>query len=163
MGKREDVVITKGELQKAPSRVLGPFEEMERVFDDFMGRGWLRPFQRGERPLLSGASFGAPNVEVVDRPEEVVVRAEVPGVRKQDLEVSISGNMLTIKGESKLEQEERQGDYYRSEITRGAFARTIALPAEVQESKARAALKDGVLELTLPKAEESKRRSIKID
>jgi HSP20 family protein len=153
---RKEVTISKGELQKAPARLVSPFEEMDRLFDEFFGRGWLRPF-------LADIGLAAPKVDVVDRDEEVLVRAEVPGVNKEDIEVSISGNMLTIKGETKREEREEKGDYYRCELARGAFARTLSLPAEVDEAKAKAELKAGVLELTLPKVEKSRRRTIKID
>jgi HSP20 family protein len=156
---KKDIVVSKGEAQRVPARRLSPFEEMDRMFDEFMGRGWLRP-SRWELPLL--AELKVPNVDVVDRDDEVLVRAEVPGVNKEDIEVSMSGNMLTIKGQTKREEKEEKGDYFRCEISRGAFSRTLTLPAEVDEAKAKAELKDGVLELTLPKAEKSKRRTIKI-
>jgi len=160
--EKKEVTVKKGDIQKAPTRMLSPFEGMDRMFDDFFGRRWLRPFRRD---WLAFPEFdvSVPKVDVIDRDEEVVVRAEVPAVKKEDIEVSISGNTLTIKGETKHEEKEEKGDYYRSEITRGAFSRMVTLPAEVDESKAKAALKDGVLELTLPKIEKAKRRTIKVD
>jgi len=160
--KQQVVTAKEGEVQRMPARGLSPFDEMDRMFDDFFGRGWLRPF-RWERPSLFGEMALAPKVDVIDRDEDVVVRAELPGVKKEDVEVSISGNMLTIKGETKREEKEEKGDYYRAEMSRGAFSRTFSLPAEVDQAKAAAAMKDGVLELTLPKIEKSKRRTIKID
>ena len=162
--KRKDVTVSKGALDKpAPApQVLGPLDDMERWFDDFFSRRWLRPW-RWESRLPEAFSLTMPKVDVVDRANEVVVRAEVPGVEKQDVEVSVSGNMLTIRGESKKETREEKGDYYRAEITRGAFSRTLALPAEVDDTTTKAVMKDGVLELTLPKVEKAKRRSIKID
>lgn len=161
--KGKDVAVTKGtELQKAPMRVMSPFDNMERMFDDFWGRGWLRPF-RWEPPIRSEMASVMPKVDVIDRDAEVVVRAEVPGYDREDIEISVSGNMLTVKGETKREEKEEKGDYHRWEISRGSFARTVGLPAEVDESKAKAVLKDGVLELTLPKLEKSKRKLIKID
>ncbi len=159
---KKDVVVSKGELQKAPVRVTSPLEEMDRMFDEFFGRGWLQPF-RWERPWRAEVGLGVPKVDVIDRDDEVLVRAEVPGMKKEDVEISISENMLTIKGEAKREEKEEKGDYYRCEISRGAFARTVALPAAVDEGNAKAVMKEGVLELTLPKLEKSKRRSIKID
>lgn len=159
---KKEVTVSKGrEIQKAPVRVLSPFEEMDRMFDDFFGRGWLRPF-RWERPALAELA-AAPKVDVIDRAEEVLVRAEVPGYEKDDIEVAVSGNMVTIKGETKREEKEEKGDFYRWEISRGAFSRTVGLPADVDESKAKAALKDGVLELTLPKIEKAKKKTVKID
>jgi HSP20 family protein len=159
---RQDVVVSKGQIQKAPARVVSPLEDMERLFDDFLGRRWLQPL-RWERPFPAEFAAIAPKVDVVDRDNEVLVRVEVPGVKKEDLEVSISGNMLTLKGETKHEEKEEKGDYHRAEILRGAFVRTLTLPAEVDEAKATASLRDGVLELTLPKIEQSKRRAIKVD
>lgn len=159
--KRKDVAVAKGEIERMPARAVSPFEQMDRVFDDFFGRGWLRPF-RFERPMLSEFDWKLPKVDVMDRKDDVVVRAEMPGVKKEDIEVSVSGNTLTIKGESKHEEKEEKGDYWRCEISRGAFSRTLALPAEVDESKVKAEMKNGVLELTLPKVEKAKRRTIKI-
>lgn len=92
------------------------------------------------------------------------MRAAVPGMRKQDLEVSVSGTLLTLRGHAMAVQaKEERGEYYRAEIPRGPFERTLALPAEVDDAKAKAALKDGVLELTLPKLEKARRRRIRID
>ena len=155
----KEVAVSKGKLERLPR--AAPFGDVDRMFDDFFGRGWLRPFG-WERPLAAMAEF-APSVDVIDREDEVLVRAEVPGFKKEDIEISVSGTMLTIKGDTKTEEKEEKGDYYRCEITRGAFSRTLALPAEVDESKAKAAMKDGMLELTLPKLEKSKRRRITID
>ena len=159
--KRKDVPVAKGEIERMPARAVSPFEQMDRMFDEFFGRGWLRPF-RFERPVLSEFDWNLPKVDVMDRKDDVVVRAEVPGVNKEDIEVSISGNTLTIKGESKHEEKEEKGDYWRCEISRGAFSRMILLPAEVDDAKAKASMKDGVLELTLPKLEKSRRHAIAI-
>jgi HSP20 family protein len=103
-----------------------------------------------------------PKVDVIDRDEDVLVRAELPGVEKKDLEISTSDTSVTLKATTRHEEKEEKGDYYRCEITRGSFARTIALPSQVQSDKAKANLKDGVLELTLPKVEKSKRRTVTV-
>ncbi|MGZ8198903.1 MAG: Hsp20/alpha crystallin family protein, partial [Burkholderiales bacterium] len=89
-------------------------------------------------------------------------KVEIPGIKKEDLHVSLTGNMMTIKGETKTEEKEEKGDYYRCEISRGSFARSVMLPAEVDDSKAKAEMKDGMLEITLPKLEQAKKRDIKI-
>ncbi|HEX7054982.1 MAG TPA: Hsp20/alpha crystallin family protein [Burkholderiales bacterium] len=161
MAKRgNEVTVAKGRLERLP-RAVSAFTDLERLFDDFFGRRWLRPFG-WERPF--GDFFDAgPNVDVIDRDDEVVVRAELPGYRKEDVEVSVSGNTLTLSGETRREEREEKGSYYRAEIARGAFSRTLALPAEVDDAKARASMKDGVLELTLPKVERARRRSITIE
>jgi HSP20 family protein len=152
-----------GELQKAPSRALRPFEDIDRMFDEFFGRSWLRPFRLG-MPELSLAWEGRlPKLDIVDRDNEVLVRAEVPGVKKEDLEISVTGDLFTIKGKTRHEEKEEKGDYYRCEVSQGSFSRTVTLPAMVDESGAKAQLKDGMLEVTLPKTEKSKKRAIKID
>jgi HSP20 family protein len=160
---KKDIVVRKGDIEKAPTPFARRFDEMERMFDDFFGRGWLRPFGAWGRPLAAEFPLTLPKVDVVDRDDEVVVRAEVPGMEKDELEVSVAGNMLTLKGETRREEKEEKGEYYRCEMSHGAFSRTLALPAEVDDSRVKATLKDGVLELKLPKVEKSKRRAIKID
>jgi HSP20 family protein len=153
-----------GEVVKAPSRMLRPFEEMERMFDDFFGRGLLRPLRFERMPELSLPWEGRlPKLDIVDRDNEVVVRAEVPGVKKEDLEISVTGDLFTIKGQTRREEKEEKGDYYRCEVSQGSFSRTVTLPAAVDEAGAKAQLKDGMLEVTLPKTEKSKKRAIKID
>jgi len=155
----KEVTVSKGTLERMP-RPAPFFGDFDRMFDDFFGgRRWLRPFG-WQRPFAELPA--APSVDVIDRDDEVVVRAEVPGYKKEDIEVSVSNSSLTIKGETKTEEKEEKGDYYRCEISHGAFSRTIALPAEVDDAKAKASMKDGVLELTLPKVEKSRRHSITI-
>ena len=156
----------KQEIKKAqPARALSPFEEMEQMFDQYLRGGWLRPWRVDwptfREPALPEIRF--PKIDVVDREDEVVVKAEVPGVEKKDLDISVSDDSVTIKGTTSHEEKEESGDYYRSEISRGSFSRTVALQASVDGSKARADFKDGMLELTLPKIAKSKRHSIKVD
>jgi HSP20 family protein len=158
MAKGSEVTVSqgKGTLERMPRAT--PFGEVERLFDDFFGRRWPRPFAWERFPEMPAM----PSVDVIDRDDEVVVRAEVPGYKKEDIEVSVSDSSLTIKGETKTEEKEEKGDYYRCEISRGAFTRTVELPAAVDDSKAKASMRDGVLELTLPKLEKAKRHTIAI-
>jgi HSP20 family protein len=163
---KEEKKQSKQELQKAePKRALSPFEEMDRLFEDYFSRGWMRPF-RWEWPSLGEMAKPfegkMPKVDVIERDDEVIVKAELPGVDKKDLDVSVTENSVTIKGTTSHEEKEEKGDYYRCEISRGAYARTVALPSYVDADKAKASFKDGVLELKLPKVEKSKRRSIEI-
>lgn len=154
------------ELQKpAPARSLSPFEEMDRMFDQFMRRGWMRPwrFDWPSFPEMTLPEMKAPKVDVVDREGEVLVRAEVPGIDKKDLDITVGENTVTIKGSTRHEEKEEKGDYYRREITAGSFSRTVALPADVDGARAKASFKDGVLELTLPKLEKARRHSVKVD
>lgn len=157
------------ETAKAPGLV--PWPDVERLFEDFMQRRWLHP-RRWEWPRLEGVpglpdlpsllEQRAPSVDVVDRDNEIVVRAEVPGVEKKDLDVSITNRTLTIKGSTRTEQKQEKGDYFRQEIRTGSMSRTVTLPADVDASKAKAELKDGVVELTLPKKPSAKRQKIEL-
>ena len=167
-GKQEVEVSTKkGDVVPGGSPgALRPFEEMERLFEQFFGRAWLRPFN-WENPLWNemarSMEVRVPSVDVIDREEEVLVRAEIPGVDKENLEVSVSDDRLTIKGSTRQEKEEKEaGEYTRREMSRGSFTRVVTLPANVDGEKAGASFKDGVLELTLPKLKPSKRFRINV-
>jgi HSP20 family protein len=157
----------KKEIKQAqPARELNPFEEMEQMFDQYLRGGWLRPWRGFGWPAMREMGlpeFRFPKVDVVDREADVVVKAEVPGVDRKDLDISVNEDSVTIKGSTSHEEKEEKGDYYRSEISRGSFSRTVALPASVDGSKARADFKDGMLELTIPKVARSKRHSVKVE
>ena len=163
---KENKKESKQELQQAqPARALSPFEEMERLFDAFYPRGWMRPlFRDWPTPGEAGAFGGKmPSVDVINRDKEIVIKAELPGVDKKDLEVSVTRNSVSIKGTTSHEEKEEKGDYYRSEISRGEYARTLSLPADIDEDKAMASFRNGILELTLPKLELSKRKTVNVD
>ncbi len=148
--------------EKMPARVVSPLEDIDRFFDQLLPRNWM---QRWERPLfgeLATLEAHLPRLDVIDRDNEVVIKAEVPGVKKEDIQISLSGNRMTIRGESRHEEKEEKGDYYRCEISRGAFSRTVTLPADVDDAKAKAEMHDGMLEITLPKVEQARKRDIKI-
>ena len=148
-------------MQKvSPMHTMRPFEEMERMMESFFPRGWMRPFMSELALPFEGK---LPRVDVIDRDEEVLVRAEVPGVDKKDLEISVSENTVTINGKTSHELKEEKGNYYRCEVSSGAFTRTVALPSDVDAGKAKTTFKDGILELTLPKVTKSKRHTIKLE
>lgn len=168
--KQEVAVTTKGKGHQLERSIAAPilrqFEDMERMLDRMMSGSWLRPFS-WDRPLWSEfmhpQHLNVPRVDVLDRDQDILVRAEIPGVDKKDLDVSLSDDMLTIKGQVSREEKEERADYYRCEISRGSFLRTVTLPAKVDGSKASAQIKDGVLEVAIPKTEGSKRHSIAVD
>lgn len=153
------------------SVIRHPIAEMERAFDRFFGRGFPSIWGGRDFPSIDSL-FGnnlfefngqrLPNLDVIDRNDEILVRAEVPGVEKKDLSISLSDNLLTIKGQTRSEKKEEDGDYHRQEISSSSFARAITLPGTVNAAKAEASLKDGVLEITFPKAESSKKRNITV-
>lgn len=164
------------EIEKTPEKTTqqapvqhypSVFEEMDRWFEDTFQRNWMMPFfRRGWRDwpeFGAGLSIGKPRVDIIDRPEEILVRAELPGVTKDDLEVTLGDNSLTIRATTKQEKKEETEQFFRRELCRGEFQRTIELPYGVDGDKAKTCFKDGVLELTLPKAEGAKRKSIKIE
>ena len=161
-------VTTKGKevQQAAPGRMLTPLDEMDRMFNRLMGGSWLRPFS-WDRPLwrdmMAPLKWDLPRMDVIDRDQDILVRAEVPGVDKKDLEVSLADNMLTVKGSVSREEKEEKGDYYRCETSQGEFSRSVSIPGKIDASKISATLKDGMLEIVLPKAEASKRHSIKVE
>jgi HSP20 family protein len=133
-----------------------PIAEMERAIDRLFGHSW--PLEN----LFQVEGLRMPSLDVVDRDTEVLVRAEIPGIDKKDIKVSLADNVLTIKGQTSREEKEEKGDYYRNEISSASFARSISVPANLDVTKAAANLKDGILEIKLPRVETSKRRNITV-
>lgn len=135
--------------------------EMERAFGDFFGGRLPRMWEERFSPWRS-LGLREPAVDVFEEKDEFVVKAELPGMTKDDIQVNIAEHLLTIKGEKKKEEKTEEKDYYRSERTYGAFARSIPLPTEVNPEKVNATFKNGVLEIRLPKSEEAKKKEIKV-
>ena len=154
-------------LQPRPSAPMTkPWEELDRWFDEFGRQGLLSPFSWYWPKEMEGmAPFEGrtPKVDVVDRDKEVVVRAELPGVKKDDLEVTLSEHTVTVEAHTTREEKKEEEQYYRREMSRGDFRRTLPLPRGVDETKATANFADGVLELTLPKTEKTEKRKVKVE
>lgn len=165
-GKSENKSIpVKHKGKEGGGQLVRPFQDMDDLFDRFMERVYPRGWHLASRdwPELPQPFAGKrPNVDVIDRDNEVVVRAELPGVDRKDLEVTMNDSTVTIKATSSWEKEETKGDYYRSEMAHGSFARTIPLPCEVDDSKTAATFSNGILELTIPKRAGSRRRKITV-
>ena len=139
---------------------------MDRYFDTMFNRGWLRPWQLdwpkfSEYPNLQGTF--TPKVDVVDREKDVLVRAEIPGIDKDKLDVTVTENTITLKGSVEREEKEEKSDYYRRETSYGEFVRTIGLPSKVDNEHVKATYKDGMLEVVIPKVEQSQQRTIKVE
>jgi HSP20 family protein len=155
--------------EAVPRREMSLFDEMDRAFENMMHHGWrhgwMHPFRETwpEWARLEQGLDITPRVDVIEREDEILVRAEVPGVEKKDLEIELTGQVLTLKGERKHEQTEEKGTFYRSEIARGSFVRSLRLPENVDLEQAKADFKDGVLEIHLPKTEKTERRRIEVD
>ncbi len=123
--------------------------EVDRVFDDF------RPF----RLSRGGFAMTAPRLDLSETDAEYLIEAELPGVDIKDVEVSLEGDVLTIKGEKKIDREDKTKDYHIVERAHGAFQRSIALPFAVDPKNVAAKFHDGVLRITAPKPAEARRRS----
>ncbi len=141
-------------LMRPPSM----FEEMERWMEGMLPEKWGDPFHFNR----SAAEFG-PSVDLIDREAEIVVRAAVPGFNKADIEVSATDNSVTIRGKVREETKEEEGEYYHREIRSEDFLRTVRLPCFVDDSKTKATFKEGMLEIVLPKIEENRRHTVKIE
>lgn len=128
--------------------------EMDRVFDRFF-EGW--PF----RPSAEGREW-APSVDVSETAKKVVVKAEVPGMDAKDIDITVTGDLVTIRGERKQEKEEKEENFHRIERSYGAFSRSIRLPAEVETDKVDAAYKDGVLKITMSKTKKASAKKIEV-
>jgi HSP20 family protein len=138
-----------------PSRDLTDIQsEVNRLFDSFFGR----PTQAATQERV-----WAPAVDMYETKDELVVTAELPGLSEKDINLSITGDVLVVKGERRWNQEVKQESYYRGERWFGRFERTIPLPIPVQAEKVKASYRDGVLTVSLPKVEEIKPKEIKID
>ncbi len=129
-------------------------EAMDRLFEE----SFIRP--RTSWPGAVGATSLA--VDMYETDQDVVVKSTVPGIKPEDIDITITGDTLTIKGETRAEEKVEETNYIRQERRYGAFARSLALPTAIVADKAKAEFEDGVLTLTLPKAEEVKPKSIKV-
>ncbi len=141
-------------------------EEMDRLFGEGFGRDWLSPVVEGslERLTSLGNSKFSPQVEVFERNDTLVVRADLPGVTKDKVTIDIANEAVVIRGKRKSEREKDAAGYYRSERSYGNFYRRIPLPEGVRVDRATADFSNGVLEISIPAGEpvEGKRRQIEI-
>ena len=166
MTKQVDVKKVEKPLAAREGRhPLSVFDDMDRVFDSMMHNRWPA-FFRGDWPLwrerepFSGVRL--PRVDVLDRDDAIVVTAELPGIDKEKLDISLSDTTLTIRGRTHDEEKSEKGEYFHHEIRRGEVSRTIGLPAQVDGERARATFENGVLEITLPKLEMTERLHIEV-
>jgi HSP20 family protein len=159
MAKKETREVVKAE----PSRAITPFEEMERWFDEAFRKpfSFLRP-SMWPRMGMPDMEEVQPSIDIFEEGDNVVVKAEIPGMKKEDIDVNLTDNMVTISGEKKKEEKVEKKNYYRLERSYGSFYRSFRLPKEVQTDKAKANFKDGVLEIKIPETEEAKKKEKKI-
>ncbi len=166
MGKKSAIKKERKAIKAKPDTFAAMekgFRELERRLDDVFSDNWGIS-SRWELPELSRLykmKITTPRVDIVDRDDDIMVRADVPGVTKENLDVSFTDNTITIRGLTSAEKKEEKGDYFRNETMKGAFTRTMYLPSDVDGSKASSTFKHGVLEVVVPKLEKARR--IKVD
>ncbi|HSG23849.1 MAG TPA: Hsp20/alpha crystallin family protein [Azonexus sp.] len=154
------------EVQR-PMPVAGALEEVERLFDRLMPRSWMSPMAAWNWPMWGGLeesleNIRAPQMDVIDRDKDILIRVEMPGVEKKNVDVSVSDGTLSIKGSVQRESKEQRKDYFRCEIAQGNFSRSLAIPGGIDKTNISASLKDGILEVTLPKEEGAQRRAVEV-
>jgi len=138
-----------------------PFREVSRLRSE-MDRLWDEYFGAGRRALQPLEESWLPAVDVSETGEKITVTAEIPGMEAKDIDISIVGDTLVIKGEKKSEKEEKEENYHMVERSYGSFSRSMKLPAAVDADKVDATYKNGVLTVVLPKKEEVKPKAIEI-
>ncbi|MGF1643990.1 MAG: Hsp20/alpha crystallin family protein [Thiotrichales bacterium] len=164
MSNTAELQVKKAEKPTTESTALTPFEEMEKRMEELFHRDWWKPLR--DWPEWSGfprMELKSPRVDIIDRETELVVRAELPGVEKKDLDVTMTDNTVTIKGNTTQESKDEGENYYRRETMHGSFIRTLTLPSSVDSTQVKANFQNGVLELVAPKVEKAHRRSIAIE
>jgi HSP20 family protein len=159
MARKESKELAKTEPAKIPSGFFDPenwFQEVLRSPFSIMG------FPRLKFPV---AEELRPSVDIFEEKNDVVVKAELPGVKKEDIDVTLTDDTISIAGEKKKEEKVERKDYYRWESSYGSFVRTLTLPAEVQTDKAKTKFEHGILEIRIPKTAEAikKEKKLKIE
>jgi len=140
-------------IRTSPGRALTIMEELERMTEE-LWEGW--------RPVLALRTEFMPRMEMYEEKDGLVIRTELPGVRKEDLNISITGDVLTLKAEKKQEEVTEGRDYYLCERSFGQYSRSVSLPFAVDTGKVEATLENGLLEIRLSKAEEAKAKQIDV-
>ncbi len=138
-----------------------PFREVSRLRSE-MDRLWDEYFGSGRRALQPLEEAWMPAVDISETSDKITVKAEIPGMEAKDIDISMVGDTLTIKGEKKAEREEKDENFHLVERTYGSFSRSMKLPAAVDADKVEATYKNGVLTVVLPKKEEVKPKTIEI-
>lgn len=136
------------------SELMSLRQAMDRLFED--------RFVRPSRAVSALGEVAAPALDVYQTPTEIVVKAALPGLKPEDVNIDITGETLEIKGERKAEQEIKKDDYLYQERRYVAYSRSVVLPSGLKTDKAEATMEDGILTLTIPKVEEVKPKKISV-
>lgn len=132
--------------------LVGLHRDMDDLFHSFF-RDW---------PSLLAETRVWPAIDIAEKEDALIVKAELPGCKADDIDISVHGNTMTISGEKKQEQEKKEEGYYHLERSYGSFRRDLTLPTDVNADKVEASFKDGILSVTLPKSEKAKAKKIKV-
>ncbi len=143
---------------------FGRFEEMmNRMFENFWGRPRRQLLSSGERGEMLPAEYRQPSIDVVETDREVIARAEMPGLEKENIKINLTEDRLEISAETKKEEEKREKGYVYREMRSGSYYRAIALPSPVDPNNAQASYKNGILEIKMPKTEVKEKKEIKVE
>ena len=143
-------------------RMWSPFEEMERWVEESLSRPFFAPrmlSRLGFPELAAPFTAVSPQADIYEDGNDIVVKAEIPGIKKEDLSINMKENVITISGEKKSEEKVERKDYYRLERSFGSFSRNFQLPSEIEPEKAKATFRDGVLEIRVPKSEAAREKT----
>lgn len=155
MAEEKGKELVKPEVKRFPLSLM----DMDRWFDESL----LRPFAPfGLSRMRTMAEEVIPAVDLFEDNGNLVLKAELPGMKKEDIEITLTDGDITISGEKKKEKEIKRKDYYKWESSYGSFCRTFALPTDVQQDKVKSTFKDGILEVIMPKSEEAKSKEVKV-
>ena len=162
-------LMPKREREFGTGRSMRPFtHSMDEFFENYLPRRWMEdffePMSWKRTPWSEAGDMYAvwPTVDIIDRKDALVVRAEMPGVEKDDLEVTIAGDRLTLEAKRDFKGEEKKEDFFRTEIAYGRIFRVVNLPVAVDGDRAKAEMKDGIVEIWLPKVEVTEPHKVKV-
>jgi len=149
-----------GALAPFRQREWSPFSELNRLRQE-INRVFEEPFG-GFVPATGFFEGWNPSIDIYEDKDNLVIKAELPGMKREEIDVSVTGDTLTVSGERKREEETKEKEGYRSERYFGRFQRSVTLPQPVDPAKVQASYKDGILTVTCPKSEEAKRKQIEV-
>jgi len=141
---------------------LRELEEMRRNLDKLYG-DYGEPVSRPHMISKGAPASLVPGIDIFERKGEIVIRTDLPGIDKDQIDLSVTKGTLTVKAEAKKEEDIKEEDYYVQERSCGTYIRTVQLPQDIDPAKAKASFKNGVLEIVFPKKEEAKATEIKVD
>ncbi len=161
-------LMPKRQRESGTVRPYRPFtHSMDEFFENYLPRRWMEgffdPFPWTRTPMLEGGEFAVwPTVDIIDRNDALVVRAEMPGVKKDDLDITIAGDRLTFEAKRENKEEEKKEDFFRTEIAYGRMYRVVQLPVAVDADNVKAEMHDGIVEVFLPKLEVTEPHRVKV-